>query len=77
LGKSLAEAVRRIGDEKVERGTNKGRSRLDVVIRGLFKQANKGNVKAAALLMDRGWGKALQPIGNEGGGPITIRIVEE
>jgi len=76
IGKSLAEAFRAVGEEQVTRGKNKGKTRLDVLIRSLYKQATAGSPKAATLIADRGWGKALQPISGDDGGPITIRIIE-
>lgn len=77
IGTSLAEAVRRVGEETVPRGKYQGRTRLDALIRSLYEQGNRGNARSATVLLDRGWGKPMQPIGGEGGGPITIRIVEE
>jgi hypothetical protein len=77
VGKSLAEAVRRVGEELIDRGKFKGQTRLEALIRSQYQQAIKGNPRAAALIADRGWGKPMQPVGGESGGPITIRIVEE
>jgi hypothetical protein len=72
----LAEAVRAVGDEVVEKGKYKGKTRLEALIRSLYAHGTKGNARSAVLLAERGWGKPTQPVGGEGGGPITIRIVE-
>lgn len=78
IGKSLAEAVRRVGEETVVRGKYKGLTRLDALVRSLYEQGNRGNARAAAVLMDRGWGKPLQPVaGDDDGGPIRILVVRE
>lgn len=77
LGKSLAEAVRKIGKETIDRGKYKGHTRLEALIRSLYQQGIKGNARAAALITERGWGKPMQPVGDETGGPISIRIIEE
>jgi len=77
VGKSLAEAVRRVGDEVVDRGKYKGQPRVDVLIRALFAQGTKGNARAAAVLLDRGWGKAPQPIVGDDGGEILIRLIRD
>ena len=60
VGKTLAEAVRMVGEEKDE---ETGRTLLQAVIRRLFKDARgKGGERAAALLFERGFGKVTQPM---------------
>lgn len=60
VGKTLAEAVRMVGEENDE---ETGRTRLQAVIRRLFKDAKlKGGERAAALLFERGFGKVTQPM---------------
>ena len=53
-------------------------SRVSVVstLAGIVREgSNDGaRVSAAALLLERGWGKAAQPITGEDGGEITIVI---
>lgn len=80
IGKSLAEAVRRVGEEpcEVKSGPDRGISRIERAIRQLYREAGQGNSKAASVILDRGWGKPLQPVaGDDDGGPIRIRIVRE
>lgn len=80
IGKSLAEAVRRVGEEacEIKSGPDRGISRLERAIRQLYREAGKGNAKAAAVILDRGWGKPPQPIaGDPENGPLLIRIVRE
>lgn len=57
------------------------RSYTELAVRTLANIAQKGQsesarVAAAAILLDRGWGKAPQAhAGNNGEGPITVEIV--
>ena len=46
--------------------------------KAMVKEAKKGNVKAAQLVLDRCFGKAVQPLelGGEGGGPLQVNIVD-
>lgn len=62
VGKSLAEVIRRVGDEIDER---KRMTRIEISVRALFTAAGRKNmvgVKAAQLLFERGWGKPPQTI---------------
>jgi hypothetical protein len=73
VGKSLAETVRRIADEKDPRS---GKSNIEAVILKMFEKAKAGSVAHAAFLTDRGWGKPPQPIeaGGPEGGPLEIIV---
>jgi hypothetical protein len=47
------------------------------VLAGIMNQADgpaTARVSAAQALLDRGWGKAAQPIAGEDGGPLLARI---
>jgi hypothetical protein len=59
-GDSLAEMVRMIGDEFQDRKTKK--SRMELVIRKAWEQAERGDDKARQFLADRGWGKVPQSV---------------
>ncbi len=52
---SLADAVRRVGGEAA--GDEDEQTRLEQLVRALFAQAANGKIQAAALLLERGWGK--------------------
>lgn len=43
--------------------SEKGQSEYQAVINSLFKQAKKGNVRAAEVLLDRAYGKVKQDLG--------------
>lgn len=71
VGKSLAETVRAVAEEQDE---ETGRTRVQEVVRRLFKDAKlKGGERAAALLFERGWGKMTTPIEVDAG-PLPVRI---
>ena len=72
-GLAAAEIVRHVGDEAVGKAT-----RLEVIVRRLFKQAAAGNVHAAVALFDRGWGKPALPVDRGGVTQerLTIEVVE-
>ena len=59
MGMSLAEVVRRIGDE-VDGATRL--TRWETAVRAQFNKACAGDVRAFAELCDRGFGKAMLPI---------------
>ncbi len=61
VGKSLAEVVRRIGEEPLTVGGQQW-TRLEAVIRRLYQDAIAGKERSAELLFDRGFGRAVQPI---------------
>jgi hypothetical protein len=45
------------------------------VLAGIVSQETvppAARVSAAGILLDRGWGKAAQPIGGEDGGPLRV-----
>jgi hypothetical protein len=49
------------------------------VLNAMYKQALKGNVQAASLLLAYGYGKPAEKHehGGEGGGPIILKVVYE
>lgn len=53
LDELLAEVL---GDEE------EGKTQAQMILEALVKKANNGDVKAAALLLDRGWGKVKEHI---------------
>ena len=75
VGKSIAELVRSIGNEVLDEQRNW--TRIDVLLRKLYQDANNGKHAAAQIILDRGWGKAPQPRGGSDElGPIQIEAVE-
>jgi hypothetical protein len=42
--------------------TQEGKTQAQNILEALLKKANAGDVKAAALLLDRGWGKVKEHI---------------
>lgn len=48
---------------------------VDALVEVLGSDSAAGKVAAANALLDRGWGKAEQPIVGEGGGPLVVEIV--
>lgn len=58
---------------------NKGETALKTIIKALRKEANRGNTRAAQLLIDRGFGLAKQTIEHQGDGlkqlPPIINII--
>ncbi|HEY4723942.1 MAG TPA: DUF5681 domain-containing protein [Anaerolineae bacterium] len=60
LAITLAQHVRDIGSEVVDAATNW--TRLDAVLRRLYNDAMDGKAPAADILLERGWGKVIQPI---------------
>lgn len=42
--------------------TEEGKTQAQNILEALVKKANNGDVKAAALLLDRGWGKVKEHI---------------
>jgi hypothetical protein len=42
--------------------TQEGKTQAQNILEALLKKANNGDVKAAALLLDRGWGKVKEQI---------------
>jgi len=81
VGKSLAEMIRAVADEPSDAGV----SRLDAVIRRLFRDAESGRHAATALLLERGWGKVPlvveswqdKWIGALKNGEVTPEVAEE
>lgn len=43
----------------------------------LAEASMSGNILAARLLLEYGFGKAPQPITGEGGGPVAVQIVQD
>ena len=75
VGKSIAELVRTIGNEVLDEQRNW--TRIDVLLRKLYQDANNGKHAAAQIILDRGWGNVPQPIGGSDElGPIQIEAVE-
>jgi len=60
LAVTLSQHVRDIGSEVIDTAT--GWTRLDAVLRRLYNDAMSGKVPAADILLERGWGKVMQPI---------------
>ena len=71
---NLTDLVKRIAAEKVSR-TEK-MTRIEAVVRATFKRAFDGDMKAVEIIMDRGWGKAVQPIENTNPGAL-VTIIQE
>jgi hypothetical protein len=76
VGESLAEIVRRIGVEKVSAGADK-MTRIEGLCRVIYGRAFKGDIPAAKLIMERGWGAPVQPIENVGSKPFITFTVED
>lgn len=75
VGQSIAELVRSIGNEVLDEQRNW--TRIDVLLRKLYQDANNGKHAAAQIILDRGWGKPAQPIGGSSElGPIQIEALE-
>jgi hypothetical protein len=47
---------------------------FDAILDGLIRQAKRGDVAAARLLLEYAVGKPKQPVANDGG-PLLIRII--
>ncbi len=47
---------------------------VEAVRRGLRSDDERVALAAASLAMDRGWGKAAQPVTGADGGPITVSV---
>jgi len=60
LAVTLAQHFRDIGSEIVDKAT--GWTRIDLAIRRLFMDAAGGKSQATELILDRGWGKVMQPV---------------
>ena len=60
LAVTLAQHVRDIGSEVIDAAT--GWTRLDAMIRRLFADAMGGKTQAAEIILERGWGKVMQPV---------------
>lgn len=60
LGITLAQHVRDIGSEVIDAAT--GWTRLDAMLRRLYADAMSGKAQAADILLERGWGKVMQPV---------------
>ena len=52
-------------------------SPIEAVVRATFKRAYEGDMKAVDIILDRGWGKAVQPIENTNPGPLVTIIQEK
>lgn len=73
-GTDLSALVRRIGEEPISQ-TDK-RKKIEGLVRIAFQTAAGGDMRALEVIMERGWGKAVQPIENSGGGPL-VTIIQE
>lgn len=71
---NLTDLVRKIAAEPISPGDK--RTYIDAIIRSTFKQAHDGDMRAVEIIMERGWGKAVQPIENSGNGPL-VTIIQE
>lgn len=58
--KDLQRIIQQIGNEEVDPQT--GWTRIVAIIRQLYLKALKGDLRAMALLFERGWGKAVVPV---------------
>jgi hypothetical protein len=66
VGLAAAELVRRIGDEVMVSPDGKVHmTRLEGVVRRMYLLAGNGNVQAATILFNRGWGMPPQTIEGE------------
>ncbi len=59
-----------LGDDK------KGKTALEEILAALLAKASKGDIRAAELLLDRGYGKAKQTVevGGKDGSPIKVTL---
>lgn len=64
LDKLLADVLGSTDDDK---------SPARQIIEALQRRAAKGDVRAAEVLLDRGWGKVKQQIANDGEVTVTIK----
>jgi hypothetical protein len=49
------------------------------VLAGIVRQAkapHSARVQAAQVLLDRGWGKAAQPLTGDGENPVVVSLIE-
>jgi hypothetical protein len=76
VGESLAEIVRRIGVEKVSAGEDK-MTRIEGLCRIVYGRALKGDIPAAKLIFERGWGAPVQPIENVGSKPFITFTIDD
>lgn len=53
-----------------------GKTQAQMIIEAMVAKARKGDVRAAEFLVDRGYGKAIQPIAMEVRGNITVDFTE-
>ena len=73
-GINLTDLVRKIGAEPVSRESKI--TYIDAIIRSTFKHAHDGDMRAVEIIMERGWGKPVQPLENTGNGPL-VTIIQE
>jgi len=69
---NLTDLVRKIAAEPIA-ATDK-MTRIEAVVRSVFKSAFGGDIRAVEVIMERGWGKAVQPIETTGNGPLVTII---
>ena len=71
---NLADLVRKIAAEPVSPGEKM--SRIEAIVRSTFKSAYTGDMRAVEVIMERGWGKAVQPIEGGNNGPLVVIMPE-
>lgn len=64
LGITIAQHIRNIGSELID-VKDERLTRLDAAIRRAFEDARRGKTAALTELLNRGWGKPVQPIVDE------------
>lgn len=72
----LDERIREFLMQQIRTNDGNQVQHLDLIMRGLLKRAAQGEPKAAALLLERGYGKVKQQIELEGGLAITHNNTE-
>jgi hypothetical protein len=68
LDKLLADVL---GEEK------DGITAAEVILKALRAKAAKGDIRAAEVLLDRGWGKVKQPISHDVENTVEIKVIRE
>lgn len=69
---NLTDLVRKIAAEPIS--STERMTRMEAIVRSVFKIAFAGDIRAVEVIMERGWGKAIQPIETSGNGPLVTII---
>ena len=66
----LPDIIRRIAAEPIS--PEDKRTKLEAVVRVVYANAAKGDIKAAEFIADRGWGKPVQPVDQKTAGTLKV-----